>query len=62
MRALEDFNVMESFGLMPDGIFSEVSEIDMVDVIGGSCGAGAMSTCWYVPNPFPGPFSIPGFF
>ena len=33
---------MESFGLVSEGkgMFSEVSEVDMTDVVGGSCGSG----------------------
>lgn len=40
MKALESFNVLESFGFCGSGIFQEVSEIEMSDVMGGSCGAG----------------------
>lgn len=42
MRTLESFNVLESFGFESDvqGLFSEVSEVEMTDVIGGSCGGG----------------------
>ena len=37
MRTLESFNVLESFGFESDvqGLFSEVSEVEMIDVIGG---------------------------
>ena len=43
MRTLESFNVLESFGFGTDGhgLFQEVSEVEMVDVIGGSCGGGS---------------------
>jgi len=57
MKALEDFAVMESFGLTSNGIFSEVSELDMVDVIGGSCGQGY--SCWFCPPTNWSP-SLPG--
>jgi hypothetical protein len=42
MRTLESFNVLESFGFESDvqGLFSEVSEVEMIDVIGGGCGGG----------------------
>ena len=42
MKTLESFNVLESFGFGTDGqgLFQEVSEVEMVDVIGGSCGGG----------------------
>lgn len=53
MRTLESFNVLESFGFESDvqGLFSEVSEVDMIDVIGGSCGGGGGSGgCYYTPS------------
>ena len=40
MKTLEVFNVLESFGLESNGIFDDVSEVDMIDVVGGSCGGG----------------------
>lgn len=42
MRTLESFNVLESFGFESNvqGLFSEVSEVEMTDVIGGGCGGG----------------------
>ena len=48
MRTLESFNVLESFGFGSDvqGLFSEVSEVEMTDVIGGQCGGGA--GCWFI--------------
>ena len=52
MRTLESFNVLESFGFESDvqGLFSEVSEVDMIDVIGGSCGGGGGWICGvYIP-------------
>ncbi|MCI6591072.1 MAG: hypothetical protein SPK18_11940 [Treponema sp.] len=39
MKTIESFNVLESFG-MKNGLFEEVSEVEMSDVIGGSCGGG----------------------
>lgn len=41
---------MKSFGFESDvqGLFSEVSEVDMIDVIGGSCGGGG-GGCYYTP-------------
>ena len=45
MKTLEVFNVLESFGLESNGIFDDVSEVDMIDVVGGSCGGG--SGCGY---------------
>jgi hypothetical protein len=53
MRTLESFNVLESFGFESDvqGLFSEVSEVEMIDVIGGGCGGGCggpiiSCECW----------------
>ncbi len=42
MKTLESFYVLESFGLGTNdqGVFQEVSELEMTDVIGGQCGAG----------------------
>ncbi len=40
MKTLEVFNVLESFGFDSNGIFDDVSEIDMIDVVGGGCGGG----------------------
>lgn len=68
MKTLESFSVLESFGLMSggNGVFTEVSEIDMTDVVGGNCGAGAGSGggggwgfcicdgCWPGTGPFGG--------
>lgn len=50
MRTLESFNVLESFGFESDvqGLFSEVSEVEMTDVIGGQCGGGA--GCWFISD------------
>lgn len=52
MRTLESFNVLESFGFESDvqGLFSEVSEVDMIDVIGGSCGGGGGGGGWVIPD------------
>ena len=49
MRTLESFNVLESFGFESDvqGLFSEVSEVEMTDVIGGQCGGGSGSI-WFI--------------
>jgi hypothetical protein len=50
MRTLESFNVLESFGFESDvqGLFSEVSEVEMTDVIGGGCGGGGGG--WIIPD------------
>lgn len=37
MKALESFSVLKSVG---NGIFSEVSTVEMTDIVGGSCGGG----------------------
>lgn len=52
MRTLESFNVLESFGFESDvqGLFSEVSEVDMIDVIGGSCGGGGGGGGWFISD------------
>ena len=41
MKTVESLSVLESFGVVSEGkgVFSEVSEIDMTDVVGGNCGA-----------------------
>lgn len=39
MKTLEVFNVLESFGFDSNGIFDDVSEIDMIDVVGGGVSA-----------------------
>lgn len=39
MKTLESFNVLESFGFTK-GLFQEVSELEITDVIGGSGGGG----------------------
>jgi len=44
METVECFDVLESFGFKTEGIFSDVSELDMVDVTGGGC-AGGGSGC-----------------
>lgn len=51
MKILESFNVLESFGFGTDeqGLFQEVSEVEMIDVIGGSCGGGGGRSCPYKP-------------
>lgn len=44
---------MKSFGFESDvqGVFSGVSEVEMIDVIGGSCGGGGGSGgCYYTPS------------
>jgi len=53
MKTVESFSVLESFGLVSEGkgMFSEVSEIDMTDVVGGNCGAGGGNSCLLVPIP-----------
>jgi hypothetical protein len=45
METLECSNVMDSFGFPSQGIFSDISELDMIDVIGGSCGGGIGGGC-----------------
>lgn len=52
MRTLESFNVLESFGFESDvqGLFSEVSEVEMTDVIGGSCGGGGGGGGWFISD------------
>ena len=47
MKTLDSFSVLESFGLVSEenGLFLEVSEVDMTDVVGGSCGAGSSGYC-----------------
>lgn len=37
MKTLESFSVLKSVG---NGIFSEVSTVEMTDIVGGSCGGG----------------------
>ncbi len=51
MKTVESFSVLESFGLVSEGkgVFSEVSEVDMTDVVGGNCGAG--SICFFACSP-----------
>lgn len=57
MKTVESLSVLESFGVVSEGkgVFSEVSEIDMTDVVGGNCGAGS-SGCVYGPIIICGPF------
>ena len=47
MEIVKSSNVMESFGLISveKGFFTEVDELELVDVIGGSCGAGSNHGC-----------------
>lgn len=61
MKTVESFSVLESFGLVSEGkgVFSEVSEVDMTDVVGGNCGAGGGPSCLLtgpVNPPIPRPF------
>lgn len=58
MKTVEGLSVLESFGLVSEGkgLFSEVSEIDMTDVVGGNCGAGSSLGCYYVPVKILGSF------
>lgn len=58
MKTVESFSVLESFGLVSEGkgLFSEVSEIDMTDVVGGNCGGGLL--CGYFCVDYPRP-SLP---
>ena len=44
MEILKSSNVMESFGLISveKGLFKEIDELELTDVIGGSCGAGSI--------------------
>jgi len=46
MEIVKSSNVMESFGLVSvgKGFFTEIDELELTDVIGGSCGAGGCST------------------
>jgi len=63
MEIVKSSNVMESFGLISveKGFFTEIDELELVDVIGGSCGAGGCMTkgcsqCYgsvYNPSPCP---------
>jgi len=41
MEIVKSSNVMESFGLVSvgKGFFTEIDELELTDVIGGSCGA-----------------------
>jgi len=62
MKALESFNVLESFGFGTNdkGVFQEISEVEMADVIGGSCGGGCGCGFFYTcmcegVEPFPVP-------
>lgn len=50
MRTLESFNVLESFGFgtNENGMFQEVSELEMSDVVGGACGGG--TGCFFCPT------------
>ena len=43
MEIVKTSNVMESFGLISveKGFFAEIDELELTDVIGGSCGAGS---------------------
>ena len=47
MEIVKSSNVMESFGLISveKGFFTEIDELELVDVIGGSCGAGSNHGC-----------------
>ena len=53
MKTVESLSVLESFGVVSEGkgVFSEVSEIDMTDVVGGSCGAGSSMSCPFACTP-----------
>ena len=48
MEIVKTSNVMESFGLISveKGFFAEIDELELTDVIGGSCGAGGCSGCY----------------
>lgn len=61
MEIVKSSNIMESFGLasVEKGFFTEIDELELVDIIGGACGAGGCSTksgctqCYqsaYIPN------------
>ena len=39
MNAMESTNLLKSFEVK-NGLFEELSEVEMSDVIGGSCGGG----------------------
>lgn len=53
MKTVESFSVLESFGLVSEGkgLFSEVSEVDMTDVVGGNCGAGSCLSNYCIFSP-----------
>lgn len=60
MKTIESLSVLESFGLRSEGngVFSEVSEVDMTDVVGGNCGAGGGASC-PLGGPVNPPISLP---
>ena len=54
MEIVKSSNVMESFGLISveKGFFTEVDELELVDVIGGSCGAGGCISLFIILHQF----------
>ena len=46
---MESFNVLESFGFTK-GLFQEVSELEITDVIGGTCGGMGGGSCYGIPD------------
>lgn len=48
MKTLECVNGLKSFDFNFSGIFSEINEDDMLNIIGGSCGGGGGG--WSCPS------------